>query len=127
MIEWQQFLFVLAVGLIGSISATLLTKPTDPEILKNMYMKTRPFGVWGQLKSTLSEEERAKMTKEHRNDLIAVPFAIVWQIALFLAPMLFLIHHWNEFAKVFITGLIAFAGLYFIWFRNLPKGNVYED
>jgi hypothetical protein len=23
--------------------------------------------------------------------------------------------------------LIAFAGLYFIWFRNQPKENLYED
>ncbi len=124
--EVWQFVFVLVVGFVGSITATLLTKPTDPEVLKNMYLKTRPFGVWGHLKNTLNEEERAKMSREHRNDLMALPFAMVFQVSIFLAPMLFLIRNWPGFIGYFITGVIAFAGLYFIWYRNLPKTNFYD-
>ena len=26
-----------------------------------------------------------------------------------------------------ILGLVSFAGLYFIWFRNQPEGNFYDD
>lgn len=124
--EVLQFVFILTIAFIGTIIATLLTKPTDPEVLKNMYMKTRPFGVWGHLKKTLSAEEQAKMTREHRNDLLAVPFAITWQVTLFLAPMLLIVHNWQEFTAVTIIGVIAFAGLYFIWFRSQPKGNFYD-
>jgi Na+/proline symporter len=127
MVEWQQFLFVMAVGLIGSITAALLTKETDPEVLKNMYLKTRPFGVWGHLKNTLPKEERDKVSIEHRNDLLALPFAMVWQTCIFLAPMLMLIHNWPGFVGTFVLGLIAFVGIYFIWFRNQPKANFYED
>ncbi|MCU0857014.1 MAG: hypothetical protein MUC65_01235, partial [Pontiellaceae bacterium] len=125
--EIWQFVFILAIGFIGTVTATLLTEPTDPEVLKNMYMKTRPFGVWGHLKKTLSAEEQAKMTREHRNDLLAVPFALTWQAALFLAPMLFIIHNWHDGIVIAVTGVIAFAGLYFIWFRNQPKDNFYND
>jgi len=124
--EVWQFVSVLTIGFVGSVGTTLLTKPTDPEVLKNMYMKTRPMGVWGHLKKTLSEEERAKTSKEHRNDLLALPFAMVWQTCIFLAPMLFLIHNWTGFAGTFILGLVAFAGIYFIWFRNQPEGNFYD-
>lgn len=126
-VGWQQFLFVMAVGLIGSIVASLLTKPTDPEVLKNMYMKTRPFGVWGHLKNTLPPEEKAKVSLEHRNDLLAVPFALTWQVCIFLVPMLFVIHNWKGMAGAFVLGLVAFAGLYFIWWRNQPETNFYED
>jgi SSS family solute:Na+ symporter len=126
-VGWQQFLFVMAVGLVGSIGAALLTKPTDPEVLKNMYMKTRPFGIWGHLKNTLSEEEQKKVSKEHRNDLLAVPFAMVWQVCIFLVPMLFVIHNWKSMAGAFSLGLVAIIGLYFIWYRNQPKTNFYED
>ena len=126
-IGWQQFVFVIAVGLIGSVVAALLTKPTDPEVLRNMYSKTPPFGLWGHLKNTLSDEERAKVNREHRNDLLALPFAMVWQVCLFLVPMLFVLHNWMEFTGSFILGLVAFAGLYFIWFRNQPETNFYED
>lgn len=124
--EIWQFVFILTIAFVGTIAATLMTEPTDPDVLKNMYMKTRPFGVWGPLKKMLSAEEQAKMAREHRNDLLAVPFAITWQVALFLSPMLFIIHNWFEFTVVTSVGVIAFVGLYFIWFRNQPKGNVYE-
>ena len=92
-----------------------------------MYLKTRPFGIWGHLKKTLSEEERVKVSREHRNDLLAVPFAMVWQVCIFLVPMLFVIHNWPDLAGVFILGAVAFAGLYFIWYRNLPETNFYDD
>jgi Na+/proline symporter len=124
--EVWQFIFVLTVGFIGSVGAALLTKPTPPDVLKNMYLKTRPFGVWGHLKRTLSEEERAKTNKEHRQDLLAVPFAMLWQTCIFLAPMLLIIHNWAEFAGAFILGLIGFAGIYFIWYRNQPAANYYD-
>lgn len=122
-----QFVFVMVVGLIGSVSAALLTQPTDPEVLKNMYLKTRPFGVWGHLKNTLPENEKKKVSIEHRNDLMALPFAMVWQVCIFLVPMLFVIHNWVGMAWSFGLGLVAFAGLYFIWFRKQPAGNYYDD
>jgi solute:Na+ symporter, SSS family len=124
--EWQQFIFILAIGLIGSVIAALLTEPTDPKVLKKMYMETRPFGLWGKFKDSLSPEERAKTTREHRNDILALPFAILWQVTLFLAPMLFIIHNWEGFIGTTILGLISFAGIYFIWLRNQPKGNFYD-
>jgi len=125
--EMYQFCFVMVVGLIGSVAAAYMFKPTDPEVLENMYLKTRPFGVWGHLKKTLSQEEQEKVSREHRNDLMAVPFAMTWQVCIFLVPMLFVIHNWKGMAGSFVLGLIAFAGLYFIWFRNQPKENFYED
>ncbi len=125
--EMYQFCFVMVVGLIGSVAAAYMFKPTDPEVLENMYLKTRPFGVWGHLKKTLSQEEQEKVSREHRNDLMAVPFAMIWQVCIFLVPMLFVIHNWEGMAGAFVLGLVAFAGIYFIWFRNQPEGNFYED
>jgi len=124
--EVWQFVSVLSIGFIGSVTAALLTAPTDPEVLKKMYLETRPFGIWGHLKATLSPEERAKTSREHRNDLMALPFALVWQTTLFLAPMLFIIHNWTGFAGASVICVGAFAGVYFIWFRNQPKGNFYD-
>jgi hypothetical protein len=89
-------------------------------------METRPFGVWGHLKKSLSPEERAKTSREHRNDLLALPFALVWQTTLFLAPMLFIIRNWTGFAGAAFIGIGAFVGVYIIWYRNLPETNVYE-
>ncbi len=125
--EIFQFVFTLGIGLIGSIAGTLLTSPTDPETLRKFYMKTRPFGVWGHLKRELPEAEQRKMTKEHRGDLISVPFALLWQTCLFLAPMLLVIHNWSGFAWAAGLCIFGWAGLYFFWYRHLPAANFYED
>ena len=125
--EIYQFIFTLGVGLIGSIVGTLLTKPTDPEILKSFYMKTRPFGVWGHLKSVLPEAERKMMTKEHACDLASAPFALLWQTCLFLVPMMFVIHNWQGLAWTLGLCTLSWIGLWFFWFRNLPATNFYED
>jgi Na+/proline symporter len=124
--EVWQFVFVLGVGLIASVTVALLTAPTDPAVLRKMYLETRPFGVWGHLKETLSPEERAKTTREHRQDLLALPFALIWQTCLFLAPMLFIIHNWQGFAGATALGLASFLAIWFVWFRHQPKGNFYE-
>lgn len=125
--EVWQFVFVLTVGFVSSVTVALLTAPTDPEVLRKMYLETRPFGVWGHLKNTLSPEQRAKTSREHRQDLIALPFALVWQTTLFLAPMLFIIHNWQGFAVASAICLGSFAAIWFLWFRRQPKGNFYES
>lgn len=124
--EVWQFVFVLTVGFVSSVAAALLTEPTDPAVLRKMYLETRPFGVWGHLKNTLSPEERAKTGREHRNDLLALPCALVWQTTLFLAPMLLIIRNWAGFASAAAICLAAFAGVWFIWFRNLPAHNYHQ-
>jgi Na+/proline symporter len=124
--EVWQFVFVLSVGFVSSVTVALLTAPTEPAVLRKMYLETRPFGVWGHLKETLSPEERAKTSREHRQDLFALPFALLWQTTLFLAPMLFIIHNWEGFAAASVICLGSFAAIWFIWFRHQPKGNFYE-
>ncbi|MFM7179854.1 MAG: sodium:solute symporter family transporter [Verrucomicrobiales bacterium] len=124
--ELWQFIFVLSVGLFASVTVALLTSPTDPEVLRKMYMETRPFGIWGHLKETLSPEERAKTTREHRQDILALPFALIWQTCLFLAPMLFIIHNWQGFAGSAALGLASFIAMWFVWIRYQPKGNLYD-
>ena len=125
--ELYQFALAMGIGLAGSVGGTLLTKPTDPEVLKNFYMKTRPFGVWGHLKRTLPEEEQRKMTQEHKFDLVSVPFALLWQSCLFLAPMLFLIHNWIGFGWSMALFFVGWAGVHFFWYRKLPEANFYDD
>jgi Na+/proline symporter len=124
--EGGQFMITLAGGLIGSVIGTYLTVPTDPEVLKRFYMKTRPFGIWGHLKRQLSEEDRKKMSLEHRNDLIAAPFALLWQVSMFLFPMLAMVKNWPGFAMAFGLWVVGGAGLWFFWYRNLPAENMYE-
>lgn len=117
--EKTQFMFTIGVGLVASVVSTYLTKPTDPEVLKNYYRKIRPFGFWSDLKNTLSEQERFRAKSENRNDLISLPFAFFWQVTILLLPMQLLTGSYRSFAITFVIFIVSLVGLYFFWFRKL--------
>ena len=116
----SKFLIIAAVGLVGTVIGTLFTKPTDPEVLENFYLKTRPFGFWKPLKKLLTKDQKEAMEKEHKNDLRALPFGILFHTTLFLWPMQIIIHDWNAFFITFSICATGAIGLYFFWYRNLP-------
>lgn len=118
--ERVQFVLMLAIGTAGTIAGTFLTKPTDPDVVENFYRKTRPFGFWGRYKHALDAGERAAVGKEHRNDLLALPFAVGWQITLFLLPMQLMVGNMAAFWPTLGVFAASLAGLYLFWYRNLP-------
>lgn len=117
-----QLLFIGGIGLLASVLGALLTPPTDPEVLRHFYRTTWPFGFWKHLKQELPEPVKQQVTSEHRRDLAAVPFALTFQVMIFLAPMLLVIRNWPAFAVCSLIGAIALFGLYRIWLRyiNVP-------
>ena len=52
------------------------------------------------------------MTREHRNDLLALPFALGWQITLFLLPMQLIIRNWQGFRVAFAIFALCLGRMY---------------
>ncbi|HOK88702.1 MAG TPA: sodium:solute symporter [Candidatus Hydrogenedentes bacterium] len=125
--ERFQFIFLGLIGLAGAVLGTLLTPPTDPVVLDRFYRITRPFGFWGPFREKLPPGERAIMDREHFYDIISLPFALTWQITLFILPMQFIIHNFRDFFVTLCINLVGLAGLYFFWYRNLPAENMVYD
>jgi len=115
----HQVLIVGGIGLVSSIAGTYLTPPTDPKVLRNFYRTTWPFGFWGELKAELPDDVRQQVNREHARDIGAIPFALTFQVMIFLAPMLFVIRNWSAFAVCTTIGAIALFGLYRIWLRHI--------
>jgi Na+/proline symporter len=124
--EWEQFLIMTALSFVGTIAGSLLTKPTPTETVRHFYRTTRPFGLWGPFLHEFQGEQRAAIVREHRNDIIAVPFAMLWQVTLFLLPMQIVIKSYTNFFYTLPLFLIAAAGMYQFWWKPLPK-RVYEE
>lgn len=118
--ERWQFLVMVGIGFVGSIVGTILTGPIERPILEHFYRTTRPFGFWGPLRECLSPDDRAPTTREHRNDLIALPFVLAWQITLFILPMQLIIHNFRDFWITLIIFVVSLIGIYLFWYRNLP-------
>jgi hypothetical protein len=58
---------------------------------------------------------------------VSLPFAVMWQITIFLLPMQLIIKSYQAF---FITGIIFLAssiGLYLFWYTKLPEANFEEE
>ncbi|MDR2463654.1 MAG: hypothetical protein LBD30_07745 [Verrucomicrobiales bacterium] len=121
MVEWQQFLLMTFLSFLGTIVGSLLTAPTPLPVLRNFYKTTRPFGLWKPLRLELSETERAANYSEHRNDILTVPFALMWQVTLFLIPMQLVIKSYGDLVYTLPILLIGSVGMYWFWWRAFKK------
>jgi hypothetical protein len=61
------------------------------------------------------------MTLEHRRDVWALPFALGWQITLFLLPMQLLIKSYRSFGITLAIFGVSLGGLYLIWLRHIGE------
>jgi hypothetical protein len=118
--EWQQLLYMVGMGAIGSVVATYIKPPTERTVLENFYRTTRPFGLWGPLRRCLAPGEAAAMANEHKHDLISLPFAFFWQLSILMLPMLLIIRQYRASAATGAVLAISLTGLYFFWLRKLP-------
>jgi solute:Na+ symporter, SSS family len=118
--EWYQFFYILAIGFVASVAGTFFTSPTDRRVLEVFYKKTRPFGIWGQLKSCLEPDVRRDMEKEHKNDIISIPFGMGWLVSMLLLPLYAMIARWDAFAITFAVFAVSLLGLYHFWYKQLP-------
>lgn len=116
-----QLLVMASIGLAASVAGAYMTQPTDRAVLEHFYRTTRPFGLWGPFRNILAPKVREKMILEHKRDIWAVPFALGWQITLFLLPMQLLIKSYRSFGITLIIFVISLSGLYFIWLRHIGE------
>ncbi|MFA6240343.1 MAG: hypothetical protein WC655_05415 [Candidatus Hydrogenedentales bacterium] len=125
--EVWQFIFLASIGFAASIAGTYLTKPEDEEIVGRFYRITRPFGFWGPFRKQLPAADQEALRLEHRRDFFCVPFALLWQVTMFILPMQIVIGAWTAFVPTLILFLIGSVGMYFLWYRHLPKANYFES
>jgi len=119
--EYLSFAVLLISSFSATIIGTLLTAKTDEETLKNFYKTTRPFGLWKPIKSILPDEKRTQINSENKRDIIAICFALPWQIVLFLSGMTLILKRFDLFFYLIIILIVLSIGLYHFWFRHLSK------
>ncbi len=119
--EYSSFLIASGSSLIGCVIGTYSTSATDEKVLFNFYKVTRPFGFWNNVRRKLTPDILSKINEENKRDIIAIFFAVPWQVVLFLCSMMIVLKQWSNFLNLFILLIILSAGLYWFWFRHLSK------
>ncbi|MGK7874160.1 MAG: sodium:solute symporter [Xenococcaceae cyanobacterium] len=119
--EYVNFLIPSVCSLLGCIVGTILTEPTDREVMENFYKVTRPFGLWGAIGKNLPANIQAKIKAENQRDILSTLIAVPWQLVLFLMGMMFVMKRWDNFRFLLLLFILLSIGLYFTWFRHLAK------
>lgn len=122
--EAIQFSIMISLSFGGTIIGSLLTAPTPMPVLRNFYRTTRPFGLWRPLRQEFQGAERAAIDRENRTDIIAVPFALLWQVTLFLLPMQLVIKSYRSFGYTLPLFLVGLTGMYFFWWRPMQRRSI---
>lgn len=119
--EWCMLLVISVVSLVAAILGSYLTSPTPATVLQDFYVRTRPFGFWKQQRESLPATLQAKIDAENLRDVLALPVALTYQVAVFLAPMLLVVQKWTHASVCFGVALAAFAILYFAWLAPMER------
>ncbi len=119
-----KFYIATVASLVGCVAGTYLTEPTERSVLEHFYRTTRPFGLWGPMRYALTPEQDRATRRENFYDIISTPFALMWQITLFLLPMAGDHRRLEQLLAnaVHLRGLAVWR-CYLLWYRQLPPAN----
>lgn len=94
----EAFPINLLISLLGCFLGSYFTQPDDEEVLKNFYLKTRPWGFWGPIYEKLkAENPRIEKNNAFGRDMFNVGIGIIWQTAITAAPIFMVIKYWTPF------------------------------
>jgi len=114
------FPLLFLVSAVACIVASYLTRPEDPEILKQFYRTVRPWGMWGPVhKMVLEDDPGFKRNEDFKRDMFNVAIGIVAQTTLVAAPIFLVIRESAWLAGTLALFAVSAIILKKTWFDRL--------
>jgi Na+/proline symporter len=114
------FPHLMGISLVGCILGTYLTKPTDRETLKTFYRTVRPWGFWGPIRREVeAEDSNFERNKNFKRDMVNIVVGVVWQTALVILPIYFVLMRWTPVAISAIVVVVTMIFLKKNWYDKL--------
>jgi hypothetical protein len=111
---------IFAVSLLGCVVGSLITPADDLGVLKNFYVKVRPWGFWRPIHDLVAAEQPGlAANREFGRDMLNIVVGIAWQTALTAAGIYIVLQDWR--ACGYAAGVIAATSLFlkFNWYDKL--------
>ncbi|WP_428306213.1 sodium:solute symporter family transporter [Lacipirellula sp.] len=127
---WQPTLLLLGIGLIGSVTISLLTPPESAETLRNFYLKVRPHGAWGAVRNKLAAEgliDLGQQRRELRWDLVASVCGIIFCFTITYAFFMAVVLKWQSAAGFAITAVISGFAFFISWLRSAQTAALADE
>lgn len=116
----EAFPINFAISLLGCLIGSYLAPADDEEVLKNFYLKTRPWGFWNPIKEKLQEQyPNLKGNTNFGRDMFNVFIGIIWQTAITASPIFMVIQHWDKFFISIIIVAVCSVILKFNWYDKM--------
>lgn len=114
------FPLILLISLTGCVAGSLLTAPDPMDVLKDFYLKVRPWGGWGPVHDAVVAEHPEIQANPHfRRDAINVLVGIAWQTGLVAIGILIVLEDIVALAIAVGVVLAASAFLKVNWYDTL--------
>lgn len=109
--------------LVVCVVVTLLTPPTEPEVLSRFYRLVQPAGAWRPVAAQVKRDDPAFRREPFVHDLVSLVLAVPWLGTLYVAPMYLITHQFGVVAAGMAIVFVLTLGLAFTWFRHLPASS----
>lgn len=114
------FPLILAVSLLGCIAGSLMTEPDDEEVLKNFYLKVRPWGFWGPIHDKVVREYPGiAANRDFARDMFNVVVGTIWQTALVATGIYIVLQDFTALAICVGLILVTSAILKVNWYDKM--------
>ena len=116
----ESFPIIFGISLIGSIIATLATKPETDDVLIDFYTRVRPWGFWKPIQAkALAQNPEFVANTNFKRDILNVAVGIVWQTSMLILPVFLVIQNFKNFAIAGGIFLITSIFIKFNWWDKL--------
>jgi Na+/proline symporter len=114
------FPHLMGISLVGCIAGTYLTRPTDEKTLKSFYRTVRPWGFWGPIRLLVEAEDPGfRRNTNFKRDMVNVGVGVVWQTALVVLPIYFVLMRWVPVAAAAVIVVVTMIILKKNWYDKL--------
>ncbi|CAL4866345.1 hypothetical protein MMA231_00585 [Asticcacaulis sp. MM231] len=116
----QAFPWLFMACALVAVVGSYLTKPTDMTVLKEFYLKTRPWGFWGPVLTALRHDQPdAQPNRDFARDMFNSIVGVIWQTAITASAIFLIIREMDKFW--WTLGLVALCSVVmkFTWWDRM--------
>ena len=118
--ELYSFPIILLLSLAGCYLGSYLTAPDEDEVLKNFYVKVRPWGFWKPIhEKCLADNPDLEANKDFKRDMFNIVIGIIWQTALTATGIFLVLQMWTAMLMCVSTIIITSIILKFNWYDKM--------
>ena len=111
---------ILVVSVVGCVVGSLMTKPDDEEVLKNFYLKVRPWGFWRPIHNLVMAEHPGLLRNGNfRRDMVNIAVGIAWQTALTATGIYIVLQNFTAVVICVSIVIITMGFLKVNWYDRL--------